>query len=86
MYDVLLIKPLSRYNLQYAPSLGLGFIASHLERNGFSAQIIDCNVLKVSPEHLPRRLSLEDYRLIGLQAYDMDLQEVKKYLQAIRMP
>ncbi len=84
MHDLLLIKPLSRYNLQYTPSLGLGFIASHVERRGFRVQIFDCNVLRVLPEHLPQRLPLKNYRLVGLQAYDMDLQEVKKYLQVLR--
>lgn len=84
MHDLLLIKPLSKYNLQYTPSLGLGFIAGHVEKHGFRVRIIDCNVLKISPEHLPQRLPLKNYRLIGIQAYDMDLQEVKKYLQILR--
>ncbi|MDP3790406.1 MAG: radical SAM protein [Candidatus Omnitrophota bacterium] len=70
--------------MQYTPSLGLGFIASHAGKHGFDAQIFDCNVLKVSPECLPRHLPLKNYRLIGVQAYDMDLQEVKKYLQILR--
>lgn len=82
--DLLLIKPLSKYTLQYTPSLGLGFIAGYVERRGFSAQIYDCNVKKVSSGNLPKHLPLKSYRLIGLQAYDMDLREVKEYLRVIR--
>ena len=84
MYDLLLIKPLSTYNLQHTPSLGLGFIASHLEKQGFSVHIVDCNVLKISPAQLAQRLMLANYRMIGFQAFDMDLVEVKKYLQVAR--
>jgi len=85
MNDLLLIKPLSKYDLQYTPSLGLGFIAGHVKKHGFSVQIIDCNILKIPPEYLPQHLPLKNYRLTGIQAYDMDLQEVKKYLQILRM-
>lgn len=78
-----MIKPRSRYSLQYTPSLGLGFIASHVEKSGFSTEILDCNVLKIPPEALTSHLSLGNFRLIGLQAYDMDLQEVKDYLKVL---
>ena len=83
MRDLLLIKPISNYNLQHTPPLGLGFISSYVKKNGFTARIFDCNVLRVSPEHLPEHLSLKEYRLIGLQAFDMDLHEVKKYLRVL---
>jgi len=81
--DLLLIKPLSKYSLQYTPSLGLGFIASYVEKCGFSVQIFDCNIRKVAPEDLSKHLAIKNYRLVGLQAYDMDLKEVKDYLEVI---
>ncbi len=84
MKDLLLIKPLSKYSLQYAPSLGMGFIAAHLQARGFQVQIVDANVKKIPPVELPKHCSLKDFRLIGLQAYDMDLREVKEYVQVIR--
>ncbi|MDP2928234.1 MAG: radical SAM protein [Candidatus Omnitrophota bacterium] len=84
MYDLLLIKPLSKYNLQHTPSLGLGFIAGYLERCDYSVQILDCNVLKILPEHLSQHVYLKNYRLIGIQAYDMDLMEVEKYIEVFR--
>jgi radical SAM superfamily enzyme YgiQ (UPF0313 family) len=84
MIDLLLIKPLSKYSLQYTPSLGMGFIAAHLQACGFQVQIVDANVKKITPAELPRHCSLKDFRLIGIQAYDMDLQEVKEYVRSIQ--
>ncbi|MFA6217268.1 MAG: radical SAM protein [Candidatus Omnitrophota bacterium] len=84
MIDLLLIKPLSKYSLQYTPSLGLGFIAAYLQANGFKVQILDANVENIPPAELSNNCSLEKYRLIGLQAYDMDLKEVNEYVQVIR--
>lgn len=84
MIDLLLIKPLSKYSLQYTPSLGLGFIAAYLQANGFRVQIIDANVKNIPPSELSNNCSLEKCRLIGLQAYAMDLKEVKEYVRVIR--
>lgn len=36
------------------------------------------------PEHLPRHVYLKNYRLIGIQAYDMNLMEVEKYIEVFR--
>lgn len=82
--DLLLIKPLSKYSLQYTPSLGLGFIASYVEKSGFKVHIFDCNIRRIGPKDLSKHLPIKNYRLIGLQAYDMDLKEVKDYLEVIR--
>jgi radical SAM superfamily enzyme YgiQ (UPF0313 family) len=84
MFDLLLIKPLSSYNLQYTPPLGLGFIASYAKKNGCTVHLFDCNVRGVLPEDLPKHIAIKDYKLIGFQAFDMDLETVKKYIQVVR--
>ncbi|MDP2927673.1 MAG: radical SAM protein [Candidatus Omnitrophota bacterium] len=84
MYDLLLIKPLSSYNLQYTPPLGLGFIANYVKKNGFTVRIFDCNVLGVLPEELFKHILIKDYRFIGFQAFDMDLGKIKEYVRAVR--
>lgn len=84
MPDLLLIKPQSSYNLQYTPPLGLGFISSFAKKKGFRVEILDCNVRGITPEHLPAAVKIEDYKLIGLQVFDMDLEAAKKYLQVLR--
>ena len=84
MHDLLLIKPQSSYNLQYTPPLGLGFIASYVKKHGFSAEILDCNVRGIPAQDLPNNILLKDYKFIGFQAFDMDLENVKRYLQVLR--
>lgn len=84
MKDLLLIKPISDYKLQYTPPLGLGFISNYLKKCGFSVNILDCNTRNITPETLADYVDLDTYRFIGLQAYDMDLFWVDKYIKAIK--
>ena len=45
---VVLIRPLFPKYLQPNPPIGLGYLATMLEQNGFKVHIIDCSLLKIS--------------------------------------
>lgn len=82
--DLLLIKPKSEYNLQKTPPLGLGFISAYVKKAGYLVDILDCNVLDITPEKLLEHTDLSGYRLIGLQAFSMDMIQLKKYIDVIK--
>ena len=84
MAKFLLIKPKTKYDLQFTPPLGLGFIASFLKKKGKNVKILDCNVRGIEPRHLYNFVDCKEYALIGIQAFDMDIPVLKKYIDIIK--
>lgn len=81
---VLLVKPITDYNYQLTPPLGLGFIAKQLLKEGISVKILVCpkeNMTFKDFEDFVKR-NRPDY--IGFQIFSCDLMNVKKQLSIVK--
>ena len=83
--DVLLVKPQkSSSAIQTYPPIGLGFLSAYLKKKGHTAEILDCNLKKITPQNFCKFVDLNRFRIIGFTLFTLDIQNVKKYLQTIK--
>ena len=67
MLDLLLISP--RYHLLEEPiqeNLGLGYIASYLRSNGYTVEILDGSIRRMSHRRLALEIMKRDFRVLGV--------------------
>ncbi len=67
MTDLLLVNP--RYKILEEPiqeHLGFGYITSFLRERGFSVEIIDAGIRKLSPKQLAKEILAREFRLLGI--------------------
>jgi len=69
------------------PPLGLAYMAAVLEQNGFSAKIIDANLLNLGTKDVVERIPA-DTRLVGLYLNSFNYDSVKELTRAVatRLP
>ena len=79
---ILLIKPFTR-NSSVSPPLGLGYLASSLDRE-HKVKILDGDLLALTPRKLSRICREENPDLVGIQTYSANLPLVKEYLKGVR--
>jgi len=72
-------------NFNSFPHLGLGYIASVLERNNYSVDIIECQAQQVSTRELAKKLQTEQYDLIGISTYFYNIHNVVKIVEVIKI-
>lgn len=83
--DVLLVKPKkSNSAIQTYPPIGLGFLSTYLKKKGHTAQILDCDLRKITPQKFCEFVDLSRFRIIGFTLFTLDLQNVKECLQIIK--
>lgn len=67
MPDLLLVNP--RYKILEEPiqeHLGLGYMASFLRSSGYSVEIIDAGLRRLSPKRLAKDILSRDFKLLGI--------------------
>lgn len=85
MKDILLVKPQkSNDAIQTYPPIGLGFLSTYLKKNGYTADLVDCDLRGIAPSMFWRSVDISKYRIIGFQVFTMDMEKVKQYLQVIK--
>jgi radical SAM superfamily enzyme YgiQ (UPF0313 family) len=81
--DVLLVRPVNK-SQQIVPQLSLGYLATALRRNNFSVGILDCVKEGFGySEFLEYTLGAKP-RIIGFQAFTVDMLSVKKSIAMLR--
>jgi len=66
------------------PPLGIAYLASMLEKNGFSCSIIDADVLKIVPEKVLMSID-NDVKLIGFYVNSFTYSSVKRTCELCRL-
>jgi radical SAM superfamily enzyme YgiQ (UPF0313 family) len=84
MTDVILVKPQTDHDSQGIPPLGLGFICSAVKKAGYTVRIVDCHIRGIPAGDLPDAVDLAQCRLLGFQAFHMDLPNVRECVRAVR--
>ena len=65
------------------PPLGLGYLASILEQNGFSSQIIDANIERLSSRQVMERIP-KHTRLIGIYVNSFNYDSTKDLVKCVK--
>jgi radical SAM superfamily enzyme YgiQ (UPF0313 family) len=84
--NILLINPLTVevHAIHSTPSLGLGYIASSLRKNGFHVDIWDGGKKGMSQKKLDERLKRLDYDVAGFHVYTCGLNVVCRILKMLK--
>jgi len=80
--DILLISPDYRWHLN--PPLGLAYIASYLERCGYSAAILDLATLNLKRTEIMRHLEKVNPKMIGITFTTSQFDQVKTLSRMVR--
>jgi radical SAM superfamily enzyme YgiQ (UPF0313 family) len=74
------------------PSLGLGYLAAVLKKDGFEVEIIDCRVLNIGNERLLQMIKEGNFEIVGISAttvsfYNVSIlaEEIKKFLPKVTL-
>jgi anaerobic magnesium-protoporphyrin IX monomethyl ester cyclase len=65
---VLVIPPQEKFNKDYLPSIGVGYLASSLERAGYEVKIIDSHAEHLNDEETVNRIIEEKPEVVGVTA------------------
>ncbi len=90
--DILLVNPGNRLSQfggvsQYATiaqPLGITILAAHIREQGFSADILDAEVLNLSPEETVDEIILRDPKFAGVTAFTTKMTAANKILKLLR--
>lgn len=66
------------------PSLGLGYLAAVLKRDGFAVRIIDCRLLNIQADKLLQILKEESPQVVGITATTLSFPNVSTLAQKIK--
>lgn len=80
---VLLVQPNNR-SYVIMPSLGLGYLAAVLIKEGHNVVILNCLLERIDPQDFGKRISQIAPDVIGFQLFSYDLNVIKSYLQTAR--
>ena len=78
MGSVILIRPKFTKTLQPNPPLGLGYLASFLEKHNHKVILIDCWVLKISKEGIFDIIKKVKPTIVGLTALSSHYDEMRE--------
>ena len=80
---ILLLNPINR-SYVIMPSLGLGYLAAVLSRDGHEVRILNCMKEGMTFDDFGAYIQGETFDLIGFQVFSYDLNSVKEHLAIIR--
>lgn len=80
---VLLISPLNR-SYVVMPSLGLGYLAGVLKRDGHQVQILHCIKEKLTFDSFQKIIAAERFDVYGVQMFSYDWASVQRHLRIIK--
>lgn len=66
------------------PSLGLGYLAAVLKRDGFDVRIIDCRALNIDKNKLVQMIKEENPALAGITATTLSIHSASSLVQKIK--
>jgi radical SAM superfamily enzyme YgiQ (UPF0313 family) len=83
---VLLINPLTLEDsmVNITPNLGLGYLATSLQNNGYEVEIWDGVKNDMTRKKLEDRLKVCDYQVAGFQTYTRSVLEVQQGLEKVK--
>ncbi|MFH1038819.1 MAG: radical SAM protein [PVC group bacterium] len=81
---ILLLKPINDRYYVVQPSLGLGYLASVIIREGHEAHIIDAGRERLTWDAFRILVEEGGYDLIGIQMFSYELPSVKKHLEIVK--
>lgn len=81
---ILLVNPITRNISLSSPDLGLGYLATALEKENHNVDILDCVNLKMTFEKFENYIADIDVNVIGFRVFSTDLLSVKKSLSIVR--
>lgn len=83
--DVVLLnpKPGEKKGTNIEPPLGLAYIASLLEHNGFECMIVDASVMRLSNKEITEKIP-EDTKMIGMYLNSFSFNSVQSLAKLIR--
>lgn len=81
--NVLLVNPINRSYI-IMPSLGLGYLASRIRRQGHTVNILHCLKERMGFDDFRSYLEQTHFDVIGFQMYSYDLIPVKKHIDIIK--
>jgi radical SAM superfamily enzyme YgiQ (UPF0313 family) len=83
---VLLINPLTLEDsmVNITPNLGLGYLATSLQNNGYEVEIWDGVKNDMTRKKLEDRLKVCDYQVAGFQTYTRSVREVQQGLEKVK--
>jgi anaerobic magnesium-protoporphyrin IX monomethyl ester cyclase len=77
--------PLLKKGLYYtAIPLGLAYLAAGLEKNGYSASAVDCNIEPMSPQELAGKIAEHQPDIVGIYVTSLGLRYVKTLIDTLR--
>ncbi|HUN54478.1 MAG TPA: cobalamin-dependent protein [Smithella sp.] len=81
---VLLVNPITRNTSLSSPDLGLGYLATSLEKENHQVDILDCVNLRLTFEKFENYIARIDFDVIGFRVFSTDLLYVKKSLLIVK--
>jgi radical SAM superfamily enzyme YgiQ (UPF0313 family) len=80
---ILLLNPINRTYV-IMPSLGLGYLAAVLRKQGHVVTVLNCVKERLTHEAFSVLLQTEQYDVIGFQVFTYDLNPVKRHLEIVK--
>jgi len=84
MAKILLMKPIDNEYYIIAPTLGLGYLASSLKRDGHQIEIIDPGRVKINYDEFESYIKKNRFDMVGFQLYTYQLNSVKKLSSIVK--
>jgi radical SAM superfamily enzyme YgiQ (UPF0313 family) len=81
---ILLVKPFSPYQKMVVPPLGLAYIASYLEREGYQVKIIDSSALKYKRKDEKMEIKHFNPDIFGVTATSMTLFDALDIIKSVK--
>lgn len=66
------------------PYLGLGYVASMLEENGYEVDIFECTRERLWGDKLAKRIEAGNYSIIGISIFDYNFKNASKIFNSIK--
>ena len=82
---VMLIQPLSSTKVRATQPLGLGYLASSLEKTGHNVRIIDSLTLKYNIGDIKREFLRLDPNVVGITATTQDIYEALSIAKIVKV-
>ncbi len=81
---ILLMKPINDIYYVVSPSLGLGYLASYLIKDGHDVDIIDSGKEKLTYDQFQYKIMEKKYDIIGFSMFTHEMNSVKEHSKIIK--
>lgn len=82
--DVLLITPARESNQYIVPPIGLGYLATALRKENFTASILDSVKKNLSQKQLLNEIKKINPKILGMQLFSYDVSPSKEFIKSIK--